>query len=233
MTFRSIYGHAWSENGWRMCDRNECVVALPGLGIPHTNTAPVRAGAAATVLNAWIVYYHRNIEPLVSPVWGWSATNQVATSNHLSGTAVDLNAPQYPWGYRTMPADRIAKVRAGLDLFEGTVYWGATWNRPDEMHYQLGYPEGDDRTAAFAARLNAGHLGIYAAAPQEDDTDMTPDQSRKLDEVHAALCTPRESLIDGAKRFDLATFVQLIDAATYRTEHLAAAAERRVTGDPQ
>lgn len=160
MSFRTVYGYTHSENGWRMCNRDECVVANP---LPHTNTAPIRRGDAATILNAWIIWYHNNVEPLSSPVWGWSATNDVPNSNHLSGTAVDINAPKYPWGYRTMPAHLITRVRNGLRLFEGTVFWGADWSRADEMHYQLGFREGDSRIARFAKMLNEGHLGIYGA----------------------------------------------------------------------
>lgn len=158
MSFRIIYGLAYSENGWRMCDRNECVVANV---LPFTNTAPIRSGHAATILNAWTLWYHHNVEKLGSPVWGWSATNDVPSSNHLSGTALDFNAPKYPWGSRVMPASTISKVRRGLALFEGTVFWGADWSRADEMHYQIGFREGDARIANFAERLNRGHLGIY------------------------------------------------------------------------
>ncbi|SUE29597.1 Uncharacterised protein [Nocardia farcinica] len=169
MSFRTAYGYTHSENGWRMCNRDECV--LPGvlLGLPFTDTAPVRSGVAATILGAWLVWYHRNVEPISSPVWGWSAENLVPNSNHLSGTALDINAPKYPWGYRTMPADRIAKVREGLRLFEGTVYWGADWSRADEMHYQIGFIEGDRRLDAFAKKLESGYLGIYGEAEGDDD----------------------------------------------------------------
>lgn len=175
MSFRTIYGLAYSENGWRMCNRDECVVANP---TPHSNTAPVRAGDAATVLNAWLIWYHRNVEPVSSPVWGWSATNDVASSNHLSGTAVDINAPKYPWGSRVMPAARIAKVREGLRLFEGNIFWGADWSRADEMHYQLngGTASGTGPSAklsAFAKKLNNGHLGIYKpAAPPVNEINV-------------------------------------------------------------
>lgn len=162
MSLRTIYGNTHSENRWRMCNRDACVVANP---VPHSDTAPVRRDAAATILNAWLIWYHNNVEPVGSPVWGWSATNLVANSNHLSGTAVDINAPKYPWGLRRMPAHLIAKVRTGLRLFEGAIFWGADWSKPDEMHYQLGWPEGDRRVEAFANRLNNGHLGIYGPAP--------------------------------------------------------------------
>lgn len=159
MSFRTAYGHTHSENGWRMVNRDACVVTNP---VPFSDTAPVRAGDAATILNAWLIYYHRHVEPITSPVWGWSAANDVRNSNHLSGTAVDINAPKYPWGLLRMPAGVRAEVEKGLELFEGTIFWGRRWSKPDEMHYQLGFPEGDGRIAAFAAKLNSGHIGIYA-----------------------------------------------------------------------
>ncbi|GAA3963141.1 M15 family metallopeptidase [Gordonia caeni] len=167
MSFRTIYGLTTSENGWRMVNRDGCVVTNP---VPNSNTAPVRAGDAATVLNAWLIWYHRNVEPVSSPVWGWSATNDVASSNHLSGTALDINAPKYPWGARVMPTALKNKVREGLRLFEGNIFWGADWSRADEMHYQLngGTAAGTGPSAklsAFAKKLNNGHLGIYKAAP--------------------------------------------------------------------
>ena len=162
MSFRTIYGYSVSENGWRMCNADECSKVQV---VPAAKVVPLRRGDASTILNAWIIYHHKHIEPITSQVWGWSPYNDVPNSNHLSGTAIDVNAPKYPWGARTMPADVIARVRRGLAAFEGTIFWGADWARADEMHFQLGFPEGDKRIAAFAAKLNAGHLGIYSAAP--------------------------------------------------------------------
>lgn len=165
MSFRNVYGYTMSENGWRMVNRDACgLVTIPDLY--YTNTAPLRYGAPLTILGAWLYWYDRNVEEIVSAVWGWSATNDVANSNHLAGTAVDVNAPRYPWGSRTMTAARIAKVRAGLKLFEGSVFWGADWSRADEMHYQLAWREGDPRNDTFAAKLRDGYLGIYKPAPQ-------------------------------------------------------------------
>lgn len=169
MSYRTVYGYTVSENGWRMVNRDACgIVTIPGLTL--VDTAPLRVGAPLTILGAWLYWYDRNVEEIVSPVWGWSATNDVANSNHLAGTAVDVNAPRYPWGSRTMPAARIAKVREGLRLFGGAVFWGADWSRADEMHYQLAWPEGDPRNDAFAQKLRDGYLGIYKTAP----TPTTP-----------------------------------------------------------
>ena len=186
MSFRSAYGYDWSENGWRMCNRDECALPISP-GMVYIDTAPIRRGAPLTILSAWLKYYDDNIAPIVSPVWGWSATNDVATSNHLSGTALDINAPQWPWGLRTMPADLKARIRRGLELFEGTVFWGADWSRADEMHFQMNFEEGDGRNEAFAAKLRGGYLGIYAGGepapkpPQEKDVlDMTVDELKSV-----------------------------------------------------
>ena len=167
MSFRTAYGYTHSENGWRMCNRDECVIA--NVPLTFIDTAPVRRGDVATILGAWMVWYDKNVEEIGSPVWGWSNTNDVATSNHLSGTALDLNAPKYPWGRRVMPTERIRKIREGLALFRGAVFWGADWDRADEMHYQIGWPEGDARVGAFAAKLRGGHLGLLAPGPATVD----------------------------------------------------------------
>ncbi len=167
MSFRTVYGNQWSEAGWRMCNRDEC--ALPPVPLDFVDTAPIRKGDALTILSAWLLYYDRNIDEITSPVWGWSAENDVPDSNHLAGVAVDINAPKYPWGARTMPAARARLVRHGLDLFEGSVFWGADWSRADEMHFQLAWPEGDTRVAAFAKKLRAGHLGLLGPGNDEED----------------------------------------------------------------
>lgn len=179
MSFRTVYGYTHSENGWRMCDRNECErIYIPGADNDHMAAMIVRSGDAEIILRAWAIWYHHNVEPLdryksgVGDDWGWSATNDVPNSNHLSGTALDFNASQYPWGSRTMPADRIAKVRKGLKLFEGSIFWGADWSRADEMHYQIGWPEGDRRVRDFANKLRGGYLGLIASEkPVENRID--------------------------------------------------------------
>ncbi|AMS03588.1 endolysin [Gordonia phage Emalyn] len=142
MSFRTIYGNNYSENGWRMVNRDECVlIDVPGL--LYMDTAPVRRGYAAEALSAWAKWYDDNVPgEIISPTWGWSATNDVATSNHLSGTALDINATQYPWGDNRMARvypDRVATIRRGLKEFEGIIFWGADWSRKDEMHFQLNH----------------------------------------------------------------------------------------------
>lgn len=193
MSFRSVYGYTISENGWRMCNRDECdIVRIPDLYL--TDTAPLRKGAPLTILGAWIYWYDRNVEEILTPIWGWSNTNDVPNSNHLAGCAVDLCASKYPWGSRTMPAAKIAKVREGMALFSLTgkwqdslVYWGADWNRADEMHYQLRFKEGDPRNEQFAQKLRDGYLGIYkqltTATPEHPPLDPIERHQKWLKEA--------------------------------------------------
>ena len=232
MTFRTVYGYRWSENGWRMVNRDGCVVAGPSMGLPFTSTAPIRRGPASTILVAWLAWYHRNVEPLTSPVWGWSATNTVPNSNHLSGTAVDINAPQYPWGYYRMPAATREKVERGISLFEGTVYWGRRWNKPDEMHYQLGWREGDPRVENFAKKLSAGHLGIYGRPTPPPATEgigeeaMSPEDRRRLREVWDQLRGPSGKGWPQLGTDDAGRPLTLVDAVAALRAELAELNER-------
>lgn len=152
MSFRTVYGYSRSENGWAMCNRDECVIVQG----PFMNTAPLRRGPAEILLGDFVRRYHAQCAPVVSSVWGWSATNDVGNSNHLSGTAVDINAPQWPWGVRKMPQDLINRINNLLGFYEGAIYWGRNWNRPDEMHFQLNWPEGDPRYDRVIAKVTGG-----------------------------------------------------------------------------
>lgn len=180
MGFRSYRGYTHSENGWRICDVNEThVITVAGMNLR------VRRGFASEALRAWVLWYHENVEPIdryKSPPtytddWGWSFDNDVANSNHLSGTAVDLNATQYPWGLLRMPLDRVAKVREGLQLFQGIIYWGRNWGKPDEMHYQLngGTASGDgasERLVQFVRNhIKDGRLVTPGAKPEAPTYD--------------------------------------------------------------
>ena len=233
MTFRNVYNNDWSENGWRMCNRDECeIVNIKDLFL--VDTAPIRKGAPLTILGAWLKWYDLNVEEIGSQVWGWSRDNDVSTSNHLSGTALDVNAPKYPWGQRVMPAARKNKIREGLNLFEGTVFWGADWTRADEMHYQMAFREGDARNEAFAAKLRAGHLGIYGTAPKPTPgVIVNSPEVKQVQDFVAGFCGPigqdvkdiRQQLTGGRDAGEYPGYEQLggrtvVDALAIIGEHL-------------
>lgn len=166
-----------------MVNRDECVIVSG----PFMNTAPLRRGPAEIILGDFVRRYHALCAPVTSAVWGWSATNDVGNSNHLSGTAVDINAPQWPWGVRKMPADLIARINTLLNFYEGAVYWGRNWNRADEMHFQLNWPEGDARYNKIIAKIRGGEVPTPSVPNLPSDYSQllmrgsaNPDQTRVL-----------------------------------------------------
>lgn len=169
MTFRSYNGNTHTENGWRICNSDQCVT-LWYAGKPVL----IRDGDAATVIKWWIDWFDANVEKIKSQIWGWSATNDVPGtpgknngSNHLSGTGFDLNAPWHPWtvdASKNFSPAQIAKIREGLKLAEGNLYWGQDWGRKDPMHFQLndGTASGNGasaKLAAFARKIREGKVG--------------------------------------------------------------------------
>lgn len=151
-----------TENGWPMVNSDKTVSVQV---VPAAKRVPLLRGDVATILNAWIILYDREVEPIRSQIWGWSPYNDVWNSNHMSGTAIDIHAPWYPWGARKMPAHIKQKVSALLEKFDGVIYWGAGWNKPDEMHYQIGVPPSNPKVRALAEKLNNGYLGAYKTTP--------------------------------------------------------------------
>lgn len=142
-----------------MCNRDECVL-VPG---PYMNTAPLRRGPAAELLGEFVRRHHTQVEPIIGPVWGWSVYNDVGNSNHLSGTAVDLRATVRPWGARVLSGEIISRTYRLLMQFGanangdgGAIFWGRKWNRADEMHFQLNWPEGDRRYDEIIAKIKGG-----------------------------------------------------------------------------
>ncbi|MGB0971745.1 MAG: peptidoglycan-binding protein [Mycobacterium sp.] len=179
MGFRTVYGHAVSEAGWRMCNRDECV-RVPG---PFMDTAPLRKGPPAIILGDFARRYHVECAPIISPVWGWSATNDASNSNHLSGTALDINAPQWPWGYKTMGPVLVGKIRRLLTDYEGAVFWGRAWSKPDEMHVQMGWPEGDGRYARIIDKI---HAAPETPSTEGDDLSIGS-EGQKVRQLQAGL----------------------------------------------
>lgn len=155
MGFRTVYGRTISENGWRMCDRAECT----WMQIPGSNhvTIQVRSGDAATVMVEFARRFNVEIEPLRDADTAcWTETNDVASSNHLSGTAMDLNWGLHPFHAKGTYGDRLPKLRALLNDFGGCIFWGGDWRSPiDEMHFQLGFDEHDQRIIDLANKIRA------------------------------------------------------------------------------
>ena len=175
MGFRTVYGRNYSENGWRMCDAAECDrMEIPGSALRLL----FRKGAANDIMRAWLSWFNRNVESLDNRGRGFTDegsftwTNDVASSNHLSGTAADLNWSEHAFrvSYSGFSQLEIARCREGLRLFsldgKQLIWWGQDWASPkDAMHFQLNLAEGNPLNRRFADMLLGGHLGIFKGSP--------------------------------------------------------------------
>lgn len=140
MAERVVYGNTHSENGWIMVDQGSCVwVQVPGTKV----TLQIREGQPAKIMGAFAADFNAYVEPLRDADSAcWTATNYVATSNHLSGTAMDLNWNSHPFQVADAGFNATQKktVRDLLDFYEDTIFWGNDWQSPkDAMHFQMGY----------------------------------------------------------------------------------------------
>ncbi|UJD21204.1 lysin A [Mycobacterium phage Eyeball] len=151
---RVVYGLSHSENGWPMVNADECEwTRIPGTSV----TLQIAKGQPLAILRAFAADFHAYVEPLRDADSAcWTPTNSVPSSNHLSGTAMDLNWNSHPFkvSYAGFDETKIATMRELLAFYEGTVFWGQDWNSPkDPMHAQCGYNTyGNPKTADFIAR---------------------------------------------------------------------------------
>lgn len=141
-----------SENGWR--PPKIPATQLDRSPIPGTNIViPLMAGDVSRLMKAFIADVHQNVESLLNArggtdEGGWTPSNSVATSNHLNGTAADLNWSDHPMGPPAEQAgwspQEIAEMRKVLAFYNykgiQLVFWAADWRQPkDSMHVQMGY----------------------------------------------------------------------------------------------
>ncbi len=128
-----------TENGWHQVGSGELNrSAIPGTTI----IIPLQQGIPSAVMKAFAADYHAYVEPLnQADSGGWTPTNSVRTSNHLSGTAMDLRWNSHPFKVRgTFTAAQMSTIRELLAFYENTIWWGGDWTNPiDEMHWQMGY----------------------------------------------------------------------------------------------
>jgi hypothetical protein len=167
VAFVSRYGNTISENGWRMCDQAECEWVEPCPGV----TIQLRKGIPATILGAFAARFNATVEKLRdADTAGWTPTNDVPTSNHMAGTAMDLDWGSHPFHAVGTFGPRLPALRRLLDDFEGCVWWGGDWDSPkDEMHFQLNYGEGDPRLEALAQKLQGA---VPKPPPPQDKTHV-------------------------------------------------------------
>ena len=177
---RTVYGNDYSENHWRMVDQGSCVwVKVPGTEV----NLQIREGQPAIIMGAFAADFNAYVEPLRDADSAcWTATNTVPTSNHLSGTAMDLNWNSHPFQVADAGFDAMQKktVRDLLDFYEDTIFWGNDWQSPkDSMHFQMGYDTygsaNVDRVQDFIARkIRADRFSTFRRGGTSNPPVVTP-----------------------------------------------------------
>lgn len=207
-----------SENGW-----NPAWVgteSLEWVTVPGTTVKlQFQKGWPLKVLRAFAADFNAYIEPLRNQdSASYTPTNSVATSNHLNGTAMDLNWDTHPFHAKgTFNAKQMKTIRELLAFYEDTVFWAGDWRSPiDEMHWQMGYTTfNNPEVGSFIKRkirsdgFSTFRRGAIEAGNKEPIKDVVvPDG---LYESVSIYKTPGE----GA-RYTLGELIQSIDGLRHR-----------------
>lgn len=130
-----------SEDGWNPAWVGQ--EALEWVIVPGTDVRlQLMRGWPLVIMRAFAADFHAYVEPLRDyDSAAYTPTNSVSTSNHLNGTAMDLNWNSHPFRIRgTFTDAQMATIRELLAFYEDTIYWAGDWQDPiDEMHWQMGY----------------------------------------------------------------------------------------------
>lgn len=174
-----------SQNGWN------AGTTAASIGVQSFTVAgvsfPVKSGDVTTVLQYVAQQFHSRIEPLHQGwCWGYSyrpVRGATVLSNHSSGTAIDINAPDHPLGVKgTFGSAKVRAIRAIVDECGGAVFWGGDFDNPsrgggpagsrvDEMHWEINCNA--TKLAAIAARLRQPAPLPVPAFPDTEEDDMS------------------------------------------------------------
>lgn len=138
---------AVSQNGWSANDRSVVEAYTVGKGM----RVSLRKGDAGFLLKHLADWFDANIKDIDLNYrngelddWGYAERpirGATALSNHASGTAIDVNATNWPLGVEPsayLNQDQINRLRDHLRIYEGAIRWGGDYTgRKDPMHFEI------------------------------------------------------------------------------------------------
>jgi hypothetical protein len=155
---------AFTENGWPGLPATEDM--LNWIVVPGTNVKlQIQKGQPTQILTAFVADVNAYIETVRdSDTACYTRENSVPTSNHRSGTAIDIDWERHAFHVKGTFGEKLSPLRELLNWYEGTVFWGGDWTDPiDEMHFQMGYNTyNNPKTADFITRkIRADGFSTY------------------------------------------------------------------------
>ena len=179
-----------SYNGWPVGTPSS-VIGVQDYTVAGTDIVlPVKSGDVAWVLMTVANRFNAEVQPLVpGQNWGYDYRADVNSTNwwscHASGTAIDLNAVLHPnHAAGTFTAAQVLKIRKILADCNGVVAWGADFNTPDEMHYEINVPPGDPSLPALVAKIRG--IAPPLPIPQRRLVTLRADVNGRLVTAEAA-----------------------------------------------
>lgn len=146
-------------------------------------------GAAAALLAEVARRFEAEVE-LIATFNGWrsatlnAASGGIGNSNHLSGTAVDINGGKHPrYRHGTFTPAQTAAIRRIVADLGGAVRWGGEWGSDvDEMHFEIVGTAANAQAVAnritTPAPITVPSIPTAPIPSIPEDDDMYSDQDR-------------------------------------------------------
>lgn len=174
-----------TNNGWNVVDGDQVTRRWIGA---DTDGCTFLSGPVADLFVWFFDQLHQHVEP-VTMLNGWrSAADNAyyggaAGSNHMSGTAGDVNGYKHPYEAHTRPwssgwtAEQQHMIRLLMAQTGGLISWGLDYavGIRDAMHFDLSPGTTPAQVAAFVHTLHT--------PPPPEEEDMTPEQAKTLDDI--------------------------------------------------
>lgn len=132
-----------SQNGW-IASKDKNAIGVKNFQVPGTQRHFSCTQAVAPILINFAAEFHKQVEPIDTGTyddWGWSVGDSVGigamSSNHASGTAIDINATLHPFS-RSGTFNLVKLVKLHLLVRKYGIRWGGDYHSTkDEMHFEI------------------------------------------------------------------------------------------------